>query len=259
VRTEAVKLRHLADSHAATVALRELRGRDELALEGVDTRAAVALLARLLDECAYDALALAASDRDALLAAVHRQCWGDRIVSTLTCSACATRFDLSFELSVVQRHLAANDGVWRSDGARVVDDEGRAFEVPIARDELDAAELAPRAAVALLATRAGAGGDDERAAAALEAAAPIVDLDLAARCVDCGHEQLAHFDLQSFVLQRLLNERAALLSEIHLLACAYSWSLREILGLARSTRRALVATIVQSRGRAAPLQRATPR
>ena len=65
--TERVTLRHLPGGSAASVTLREPCGRDEIAVEGVDTRAAVALLERLLrghGPAVPGAMDLAASDRD---------------------------------------------------------------------------------------------------------------------------------------------------------------------------------------------------
>jgi hypothetical protein len=260
VHTERVSLRHLTSGPLAVVALREPNGRDEMAVEGVDTRSAVALLERLLNRAGPEPLRaaqLSARDRDALLAALHRQLWGDRIVATLTCIACASRFDLSFDLSAVQRHVADPASAWRATGDGHVARDGAAYRVPTAEDELtvifgSAAEAATR-----LAARCGATPPDvETAAAALQAAAPIIDIDLNARCTECAHEQSAHFDVQSFVLQRLLNERAALLTEIHLLAELYGWSLREILALARSTRRALAGIAGEARsGSRAPARR----
>jgi hypothetical protein len=196
---------------------------------------------------------LTASDRDALLAALHRQCWGDRIVTTLTCVACTSPFNLAFELSAVQRHLAANDSCWHADGnGRVVDGGGAMFKVPRAEDELAITADSPRHAAVQLALLCGAGPEDvEAGSAALEHAAPIVDLELTGSCVECGREHTAHFDLQSFLLQRVLNEREGLLAEIHILASAYGWPLRDILSLARSTRRSLAATISEAQARSA--------
>lgn len=297
------------------VSLREPCGADEIAVDGVDTRSAVALLGRLLDGVEVRggstapglapglvASELVASDRDALLAALHRCCWGDRIVTTLTCSRCERLFDLSFELSAVQRYLCGLESSWEADGrGRVVHANGVALQVPRLAQEIEAASGDPRtgaerlaescgaysaealAAVAKSGATAGettgplatgttsegtgnaakeaasgatnsaavdAGSEAPRRAAALEAAsdalqaaAPIIDLELAASCADCGHQQTAHFDLQSFLLQRLINERENLLAEVHLLASAYGWSLSEILSLARSTRRQLANAI----------------
>jgi len=78
-------------------ALREPQGGDELALAGIDTHSAVQLLDRLIDAPPCSTAQLSASDRDGLLAALHRSLWGDRIVSSLKCAACGAMFDLSFE------------------------------------------------------------------------------------------------------------------------------------------------------------------
>jgi hypothetical protein len=232
MRTEQVTLRHLQGGAPVVVALREPLGEDEIAVEGVDTLCAVALLGRLLGEAPLDAGRLAAADRDALLAALHRQCWGDRITSTLACAACAQRFDISFKLSDAQRHLGTASA------------SPAPFTVPSAEEEMAAAAHGAREGALRLAEACGARAEDfERASDALAAAAPIVDFELAARCAECGHEQAAHFDLQSFLLQRLLNERPALLAEIHALAAGYGWSLAEILSLGRSTRRAMTAIL----------------
>ena len=232
MRTEQVTLRHLEGGRQAVVALREPSGEDEMMVEGVDTLCAIALLGRLLGDAGVDPKRMAAADRDALLAALHRQCWGDRIVSSLTCAACAKPFDISLRLSELEKHLRSAPG------------DPAPFTVPLGEDELAAAAHGPCEGALRLAEACGAKAEDiERASEALAAAAPIVDLDLAARCAECGHEQPAHFDLQSFVLQRLLNERPALLVEIHALAATYGWSLTEILSLARSTRRAMTGIL----------------
>jgi len=254
--TERVTLRHLPGGSAASVTLREPCGRDEIAVEGVDTRAAVALLERLLrghGPAVPGAMDLAASDRDALLASLHRQLWGDRVRSTLPCTGCGKRFDVAFELSTLQRHLGEASGDWRAVvGGAIANADGDTWRVPTAREEMDAIAEDARGAAARLAARAGVGADDiARAARALEAGAPIIDAEIEAACAECGAAQLTHFDLQSFVLQRLLDERPALLAEVHVLADGYGWSLREILALERRTRRALAALVAEARSRAA--------
>lgn len=245
LETERVRLRVATTGEGAhqVLSLREPNGRDELDVTGVDTRAALRLLDRLLKTAARpgpaNAAELCASDRDALLAALYRLCWGDRILSTLTCVRCGQRFDLSFQLSAVQRHLYAAPG-----------ETGR-WRPPLGEDELDCCENTGVSEGALtLAHRCGASlAEVEAAAAHLETIAPILDLDLDARCPECGQEQMAHFDLQSFLLQRFLSERETLLDEVHLLAQGYGWSLGEILGLGRSARRGLVRRIMDGRPR----------
>ena len=240
--TERIALRH-CQAMPLPARLREPHGEDELALDGVDTRAAVALLERLVEvsPAAQPVASLSASDRDALLAALHRQLWGDRIVSSLRCPACEAWYDLSFELSGLQRHLARQVAPHMLSGPRCLQTaDGLAWRLPVAAEEDEAAVLGIEAGAAWLATRcADDDGCEQQAAAALEALAPLIDVDLDAPCTECGQPQSARFDIQSFTLQRLLDERDALLAELHTIAAGYGWSLGEILSLPRSLRRSL--------------------
>ena len=237
MRTERVSIR-LANAAGlpGSLALREPCGRDELAIQGVDTAAALELLDRLLEPpLPGGAGGLNVTDRDALLAALHRQCWGDTIMATRTCGACQLPFDLSFQLSDLQRSLLENQ----------VPPDPR-WTLPTTAMELacGCASTASQAMQDLMETCDIEPADMEAAASSMEAAAPILDVDLEAPCPECGHAQWASFDLQSFLLQRFLGEREGLMDEIHFLAEAYGWSLREILTLTRQTRRSLTQRIL---------------
>lgn len=218
------------------VMLRELTGQDEMELAGIDTRAALDLLSRLVEVDLPDTQMplviekLAASDRDALLAAVHRQCWGDEITSTLTCAACAQRFDLSFTLSDLQQELVTQ--------SIPADPLPVGWRLPNARDEIASAqeETVVQAAQKLAAVSGVEAEQIEVATPLFEKFAPLLDVDLDATCPECGHQQQAHFDVQSFVLMRLFSERDLLISQIHLMARAYGWSINSILELPRSIR-----------------------
>lgn len=235
---ERVALRYVA-GRPVFARLREPCGEDELSVEGVDTRSAVALLERLIAAPAR-ADALAASDRDALLAALHRQLWGDRLVSSLRCPACEAMYDLSFELSALQRQLAQHMPAHEVTAARSLRTaDGRCWQLPTADDEAQAANLGLAQGRAQLAAASTAALPAAQAALALEALAPLLDVDLDTTCAECGQAQLARFDLQSYVLQRLLDERESLLVELHQLASGYGWSLHDILSLPRSLRRSL--------------------
>jgi hypothetical protein len=237
---ERIALRHAAQASRGA-RLREPQGHDELAVSGADTRAAVQLLDRLLD--GGGAAELSASDRDAALAALHRARWGDRILTSLACAACGALNDLSFQLSALQRQLWQDSEEARVTAPRQLDDaQGGHWRLPGADDEDAAAQLGVAAGRAqLLALVTGAPQADAQAAGLrLEALAPLLDVDLEAHCTDCGHAQLARFDIQSFVLQRLLDEREGVLGEVHALASGYGWSLHEILSLPCSLRRSLV-------------------
>jgi hypothetical protein len=237
--TAGILLRH-ASAAPQRARLREPQGSDELAVAGVDTRSAVQLLERLLDAPPCPPAEMSASDRDALLAGLHRRLWGDRIVCALQCPACEAMFDLSFELSALQRQLAEQGEAARTVGARcIADAQDVRFTLPGADEEEAAAESGGIAQLA-----AGIvddpGADAAALSARLEALAPLLDIDLDARCAECGHAQGVRFDIQSFVLQRLLDEREGVLGEVHALAGGYGWSLAEIASLPRSLRRSLV-------------------
>jgi hypothetical protein len=247
-----IRLRHTRGRHRdATpaapvfVQLHELCGNDELSLEGINTEAAMRLLARLVEPASaairdQDGQELVqgmpAADRDALLAALHRRCWGDRIVSTLRCTHCAAQFDLSFALSELQRKLYEDGQQWLAGHAA-----HHAVPVPpTGAQELAAAEFLYGGQPDQARQALSVGADPAALAELLEHAAPILDVDLDAPCAECGHPQQAHFDLQAFVLQRLLDERELLLHEIHTVACGYHWPMHEILSLPRSRRRSFV-------------------
>lgn len=244
--TERIVLCH-AGPAPCVARLREPQGHDELALAGVDTHAAVQLLDRLLDASVGGAANLSARDRDAALAALHRALWGDRILTSLACAACGAMYDLSFELSALQLQLWEAAEAARVSAPRMLEDaQGGHWHLPSADEEEAAAQLGlaagRRQLLAIVASEGAADTVGER----LEALAPLLDVDLDTRCAECGQAQLARFDLQSFVLQRLLDEREGVLGEVHALASAYGWSLHEILSLPRSLRRSLVQRLAAS-------------
>lgn len=245
--TERIALR-TASAPLRFARLREPKGDDELALDGVDTRAALGLLDRLLDGPA--AAELSATDRDGLLAALHRGLWGDRVVSSLECARCGAMYDLAFDLSALQARLEERREAGRVVAPRTLEEtRGLRLCLPTAEAEIEAAQFGPAGRARLAAAIAGEDhADDPGLELRLEALAPLIDVDLEAPCAECGHPALARFDIQSFVLQRALDEREGLLGEVHALAGAYGWSLSEILGLQRSLRRSLAERLAAERG-----------
>jgi hypothetical protein len=232
----------------AELYLQELCGHEELAIEGVHTAAVVALLNRLLrrqggmassPNLPVDAAQLSACDRDSVLAALYRLHWGDRIVSSLTCQACDALFDLSFHLSGLQKKLWSDV------------EEDTTIALPTAEDEMRMGRYlgtwAERANGLVKISDPEANIVDEEYVNALslrlERYAPIMDVDLQTTCPECGHQQKVRFDLQSFAMQRWLNDRDQLLQDVHSLASQYRWSLNEILDLPTSMRRRLVERV----------------
>jgi len=244
--SELIPLRFAGSIESAR--LRELTGRDEFQVLGASTANAISLLSALLED--IDASDLVTSDRDRLLAAVYNQAFGDRIESTLTCVRCSQPFDLDFSLGHLVKSIEHESLVeeWRSLGdGRFENSTGFSFRLPTGRDELELSSLEPQSIESMLLSRCtddkdwpeGAGAFEEL----LERIAPLLDLELAARCPECGHQHAVQFDIQTYVLGAIVGERRRLLTEINRLARAYSWSLAEILSLRRSDRRQFVELI----------------
>jgi hypothetical protein len=250
---ESIQLRFAGPGRVAR--LRDLTGRDEFAVSGASTANAIDFLASLLEpETTCDAgpvraIELTAADRDALLAAVYKNAFGDRIESTLTCVRCDQPFDLYFSLNrLIESISEPRTGQWKPLGdGRFEAENGATFRLPTGADELAVAGLAPEEVESLLLSRCTEGGEWPEGRAALEElldrVAPLLDLELLASCAECNFTHTIQFDIQSYMLGALMAERRRLLSEINRIARAYSWSLDEILSLTRSDRRKFVELI----------------
>lgn len=237
--------------------LRELCGEDETAFAG--GRPATDLLDRLLVESPGStvrpgvAWTLAVCDRDRLLAAVYRRHFGDHVSGSARCARCGEDFEIGFELSALQTSLTdAAEGVTGPDAERLYQlADGRRFRLPTAADERAVRGLDPHEAEVALLQRCvveGSGGDDPQTVqAAMEAVGPTLDLELEGRCPACDTAREVRFDIQAHLLSALAFERRWLTREVHCIASAYGWSLREIMSLPRSDRRAYVRLIAAGR------------
>ncbi len=230
--------------------LRELCGYDELLVETDDTRTALRLLDRLLvaGEGTWPppgaAAALSAPERDRVLAEVWLRTFGPRIVGSPRCAACAALFDTDLRLD----HLSGV--LWPAPPAASIElAGGYRLRVPTGADELAVAGLPRAEAVVRLIAVCSDGAvlpsdhgapDVAAVTATLEREAPVLDLDLDARCPECGAANTVAFRMQSYLLRALAGERARLPEHLHILARAYGWSASEILRLPRATRITLV-------------------
>jgi hypothetical protein len=79
--------------------------------------------------------------------------------------------------------------------------------------------------------------DKEHVQEFMEEIAPMLKMDMEANCPECGYRQALHFDMQSFLLTRMKNERPRIAAEIHSIASAYRWTHQEISDLPRSLRK----------------------
>jgi hypothetical protein len=235
------------------VCVRELTGSDEEWVDGRGTAVGIELLDRLLVAAPGAALGpgeaaqLTAADRDTLLAAVYAVAFGPRIEATQHCGQCAAKFDLDFAVPA----LVAGVGRQREPAEAVAGvftlRPGVRFRLPSGADELAVAALAPERAERTLLERClvegDAGADGPAVIAAMERIAPTLDLELDARCPECGAQQPLRFDIQQYLVDAIVGERPRLYEDVHLLAAAYHWSLTEILSLRRTARRRLVQLV----------------
>jgi hypothetical protein len=238
----------------AWVGLRELCGHDEDAVRGTDTVTAIRLLDRLLVDGPGTTIgsgrvaSLTASDRDRILAAVYGRTYGPRIESTAHCHHCGEPFDLDFSLQELLDGMQEQPVATVGEGSGVFQlPDGRRFRLPTGEDECAVLHLTPAKAEQELLARCVVEGDPaddlEAVQKAMQAIGPVLDVDLEARCPECGEMQLVHFDIQSYLLSALQAERGRLAREVHRLATVYNWSLQEILALSRSQRRMYVALV----------------
>jgi len=249
-----VPLNFLPDSTWAS--LRELCGHDEQSIAGTGTVGVICLLDRLLvatsgtDMGPGKARVLTAADRDRLLAAIYIRTYGSRIAGSVHCNNCDAPFDIDFSLEELLSHTYEGTNPINvekeHDGALKLPD-GRRFRLPTGEDECAVLGMSPEEAERELLKRCMLEGDQTRDTESLQRTmkdlAPLLDLDMEARCPECNTQQMVHFDIQHYLFSALRQEQKQLALEVHRLATAYGWSLNEILQLPRSSRRTYVALV----------------
>jgi hypothetical protein len=77
----------------------------------------------------------------------------------------------------------------------------------------------------------------EAITAAMAEADPQAEVELSLRCLMCGNQWLAPFDVVSFLWREIDAWATHILREVHQLASAYGWSERDILALSPLRRR----------------------
>jgi hypothetical protein len=234
------------------VSLRELNGYDELMIEDAGTSGIISLLNRLMVEDAVgklpSAAKLAIADRDYVLAEIYKYTYGSRIQSVLTCQSCTQPFDLDFLLDDLVAHTRGETLACTIDdhGFYITEDQDR-FRLPNGEDELATYGLKADQAEQLLLCRClpepVTKEKADRIQALMERLAPILNMNMQVTCPECRHIQEAHFDIQSFLLAQLKNERKQAAAEVHCLAATYHWSHQEIIELPRSLRKMYVSLI----------------
>ena len=154
--------------------------------------------------------------------------------SVVRCQSCDGPFDIDFTLDDLMDSLCGQESpaVREADGSYQLPD-GRRFRLPTGADELAILSVQDEQREQELLRRCMIAGpaqyDPESLQAAMKAAGPLVDLEVSAQCPECGAGQAVYFDLQHYLLAQIKGERVQRAREVHCLAKAYGWSLREIL------------------------------
>ena len=186
-----------------------------------------------------DPRSLPVGDRDARLLDLREATFGAALESIAECAACGEKMELSFRTDDVRAPAAP-----RAFEPVVMEGYAVDWRLPTGAD---LASLVPAsdAASRLLEScvvRARRGEDDVppselpdgvRAALAMavERADPQADVELSMACPACAHVNAVPFDVASFFWDELNAWACRTLQDVHLLASAYGWSEREILGM----------------------------
>jgi len=235
---------------AKGIYLRGLRGADELAIEETDTRNLIHLLDSMMDDGSKPnkirAAQIVTSDRDRILAALYISLFGPKVASTLSCRNCAEKFDLDFSLHDLLAHSLPTL-TQASDNGTYELEPGVSFRLPNGEDEMMINPNISGDGEKQLLERCLIEGnpetDNEKIQVKMAELAPVLNMEMQASCPECGVVQQVQFDMQSFFLMRLKQERHVLLREIHAIASQYHWSQKEILDLPGNVRKQYAALI----------------
>lgn len=249
-----MELRHTPGRPRA--GLREICGRDELTLSRADTRNVLDLLDRLLEldgptsKANLSADQIVTTDRDQLLAQMYLDIFGPNIESTMHCTSCKEPFDIDFSLPDL---MAFTSTQHQPEGAILLEDntyqlgEKCRFRLPTGADELSLQGVPPEQAEAHLLERCLLQGSLEKYGVKVQEAmatiAPMLQMEIQVQCPECRQEQSLRFDVQSFLLERLLANQKIVSWEVHQLASHYHWSHEEILNIPRRLRKMYLAWI----------------
>lgn len=233
------------------VYLKAVTGTDELVVEDTSSRSALLLLEGLLSKNSFQVLnsgaaaGIVTADRDRILAHLYLAIYGKKVSSTLTCTHCTRPFDIDFSLPDMLRHYAL-DAPLSNDGLYELEPTVR-FRLPTGEDELAIVGVPLQQAEKMLMEKCIISNTPEAYADGVQqrmtALAPVLNVEMEAVCPECGHREQVLFDMQSFLLRKILQERPRLLREVHLIASQYRWSQGEIMALPRKLRKQYAAMI----------------
>jgi hypothetical protein len=195
-------------------------------------------------------LKLSIGQRDGLALEMREALFGSQLTSLAACPLCAERLELTLDVADIK--VAPNGSVA---DALELKQEGfeLGFRLPDSRDlmfieaasSVDDARKVLFARCLLSASRDGqiCAVDKlpeeilDKVEAAMSEADPQAEVRLDLSCPACQHNWLATFDIASFLWSEINVWAQRVLSEVHLLAQAYSWREADILAMSPIRRR----------------------
>jgi hypothetical protein len=200
-------------------------------------------------------------ERDADLLALRAAVFGDKIVGLAACGECGENVELTFTVADITVASTA-DRAEEVPLDMTVDADGYEIRVrPL--DSLDLEAIlgmpdVPSARMVLLRRSVLAANRQGTAVAAedlpadvldaveerLAAADPQADVQLALCCPGCGATWQQAFDIVSFLWAEVDAWARRTVREVHLLASAYGWPERDILGMSAPRRRAYLDLVL---------------
>lgn len=241
-----VKVRLYRTVGVEVIHLRELCGKDELLANAINTQSLIALLQSVITDNNISAAKIVTSDRDRILAHLYISLYGPKIESTLPCTNCKEIFDLDFSLKDILGFYKPSTVELPPDGIFEFEN-GTRFRLPNGEDEVMLNSYAAADAERILFERCIIEGnettDKQKLQEKMAELAPVLNLEIKACCPECNHEQNVKFDVQTYLLMKLKQERPRLLQEIHRIASQYHWDYQSILALPRVLRKQYVSMI----------------
>jgi len=208
-------------------------------------RRAVLLLQTALPAASAEGVVdLPVGRRDARILELRARTLGPVLQSETRCPRCDERLEL--DLRSDELMAMADNGAPEAPEPLTVEHDGWVVRLRLSssRDLLAVAEAGGTErdllARCLVEVSNGDGGADaadlpdpvvEAVQTAMAEADPLADLQLALTCPACGHAWRSPFDPAAFFWGEIEAWLPRVLREVHLLASAYGWSEREILGM----------------------------
>lgn len=199
---------------------------------------------------AGDLADLSIGERDARLLSVREETFGDRLDAYVECPQCGQ----SLEIRLSTKRLREPEGDPPNGGSREfeIDNQYVSVRLPNSHDLLRAAgkndvRAAREDLLSGCVLKVERNGDEvalkdldesvlveiERRIAAVD---PRMETLLELQCPDCRHQWTTLFDIAAFLWSEIRACAQRLMQEVHVLARAYGWSEREILGLSAARR-----------------------